>query len=360
MHVNVNEGSSALATTQLATEGSFALATTQLATEGSSTLATTQLATESGFALATTHLATDIFALFLMLIISITSVTGNTLTVIAVVKNRSLRSVVTYTFVSNLAVADILTGAIVLPAIMRTTILSYSGKSASCLFGIPLLLFNLVSIQTLAVVAIDRYIAITDPLWYQVRMSWKVILMLICYTWCVGGLFAFAPALGWGSYKLDPILNLCVPWNDLSYLISIITFNVVIPAHIMIFCYSHIYRVARRHARQIRDIQVAYNNENPVVNHGLKKSDQKAATMLLIVIGVFHICWIPTVISLLCTINQQAICKVPVYYHRFANVLAFANSALNPVIYGVCNRKMRQAYKNLLCNKCTAVQDQGI
>ena len=74
--------------------------------------------------------------------------------------------------------------------------------------------------------------------------------------------------------------------------------------------------------------------------------------MLVAIVVVFIICWAPVLINnVLSAFGFLPVLSVgPVKYMREAfHVMSYANSCVNPVVYGFMSRNFRQTFKTALC-----------
>lgn len=118
-------------------------------------------------------------------LISILAVFGNLLVIIVILKNKNMQSI-TNIFIANLALGDVLIGIFSIPfqfqaALLQRWVVPY--------FLCPVAPFikNLtvcVSVFTLAIIAIDRYIAVMRPLKAGIKM--KVATFVLVNTWLFG------------------------------------------------------------------------------------------------------------------------------------------------------------------------------
>ncbi|KAM6451744.1 olfactory receptor 14I1-like [Liasis olivaceus] len=120
----------------------------------------------------------------LLLILYLMMVTGNLLIIIAVVSNRHLHTPM-YFFLMNLAMQDIGSVSVIIPkavfnCLMNTRHISYSG----CGTQVFLFVFFLTSdVGLLTVMAYDRFVAICNPLQYEVIMNRKACCIMVDSVW---------------------------------------------------------------------------------------------------------------------------------------------------------------------------------
>ncbi|XP_072048872.1 octopamine receptor beta-2R-like [Amphiura filiformis] len=308
----------------------------------------------------------------IIILIVFGSLCGNSLTLIAIWKYRTLQTI-TSAFVANLAVADLLTCVITGPFILSSTITGdWPFSYPLCQFqGFCTLVFCATSINTLMFVAIDRYVAITDPLHYHIRVTKTLIFLFLTLAWLQPAIFGFSPLLGWGQYVYISDEYICsCGWNvQISLTITIIVLNLAVPTFVTIFCYWHIFKVAREHSRKVAAITIGLSRDAKSTPQSQsqpqsqcntsrhddssrrRRTDTKAAKILLIVIGTFLFCWIPHTITIFCIAFTDNTCNLPPIYGSVSTLLALMNSACNPVLYGILNRQMRMAYINIVCQR---------
>ena len=139
-----------------------------------------------------------LFGSLLSLIIVVTLL-GNGLVVTAVASFRRLRSVTNY-FVVSLAVADITVAILVMPyALVYDISEEWRYGWVFCYFFISCdVTCCTASILHLCVIALDRYLAITQPFSYHRKMSKRRALIMIASVWICSSAISFVPIyLGW-------------------------------------------------------------------------------------------------------------------------------------------------------------------
>ncbi|CAL8080646.1 unnamed protein product [Calicophoron daubneyi] len=207
--------------------------------------------------------------IFLVLCV-LTSVTiaGNLLVMLAVVLRYNLRQNVTNCFIASLAAADFFLGAVVMPFAvvdyLRDTYGSYLSMEAKMhfifwpygrdwcdLWHASDVLSSTASILNLCMISVERYVAVSDPFNYPMRMTHKKCLTMIAAAWICSMLISF-PAILWWRKSNSPITitdylppeNSCIFSEDRIFLFlsSCISFH--IPLIVMVILYFRIYRTA--------------------------------------------------------------------------------------------------------------------
>lgn len=127
------------------------------------------------------------------------AVVGNCLVIAGVLRFRRLRTVAN-SFLVSLAVADLLVALLVMPfsAVQLVVGRWPFGRLTCDLFNANDVLFSTASLLHLCCVAVDRYVAVTDPFGYDRKMSrWRVGAMLTS-AWMASGLLSHVPIhMGW-------------------------------------------------------------------------------------------------------------------------------------------------------------------
>ncbi|KAM6450636.1 olfactory receptor 14A16-like [Liasis olivaceus] len=121
---------------------------------------------------------------FLFFILYLATATTNLLIISVVAFDHRLHSPM-YFFLMNLAVQDLGIVSVVLPksmvnSLMGTRHISYFGCAAQVLLFIS---FECSDFCLLTVMAYDRYVAICNPLHYEMVMNWKVCTEMIILAW---------------------------------------------------------------------------------------------------------------------------------------------------------------------------------
>uniref|UniRef100_A0A8B9UWA5 G-protein coupled receptors family 1 profile domain-containing protein n=1 Tax=Anas zonorhyncha TaxID=75864 RepID=A0A8B9UWA5_9AVES len=313
-------------------------------------------------------------ALLLLLILS--TLLGNTLVCVAVVRFSHLRSKVTNFFVISLAVSDLFVAVLVMPWKAATEVAGFWPFGAFCDVWVAFdIMCSTASILHLCIISVDRYWAISSPFRYERRMTQRVAFIMIAVTWLLSLLISFIPVqLKWhkdrelhGEQELGVNSTgeeeSCDSSLSRTYAISSSLVSFYIPVAIMIVTYTRIFHIARRQIRRIssleRAVEHAQSCHNSDCPHGASlknsfKKETKVLKTLSIIMGVFVFCWLPFfVLNCMvpfCDLDLHKPGELPCVSETVFSIFVWfgwANSSLNPIIYAF-NADFRRAFATLL------------
>ncbi|KAH7732170.1 Protein DOP-1 c [Aphelenchoides avenae] len=268
------------------------------------------------------------------------------------------------------------------------------------------------SILNLCAIAFDRYWHISRPMTYARYNSKRVICATILLVWLLSTFIGSAEMVFGVASQTPTQMIVVFQNDTASrmtchlslrpiYAIVSSTLSFFLPATIMVLLYTKLYLYARMHVRSIRAqlkqatsiliMQLASERIRQVVaNHaalgfedmksngtfdsngnslmvvegncntqlldpqaaqrkissGKSVSDQKARLTLGVIMGTFMACWLPFFIiniwrSLMPEFFAQEVFQI-------VSWLGYANSTVNPIIYGIFNRDFRRAFTRII------------
>ena len=268
-------------------------------------------------------------------------IVGNVHVLVAFWQNRGLRNQGRCHIVS-LAVADLLVGLLLLP--IRTYQLYYLQNPFHAIFCVFYMwidtLCETASIVSLTVISIDRCYKITFPLQYKAKVTPRKCFVVILGVWFFSTTFATLGVIPYnGNNNIHPGLIKCFNPNYLFYLFAFI-FAFVLPCVILTSTYVLIFITAYRRRRRLAQSNGIFCSAG---GRSMYVKDLKNAKTLAIFVLAFIICWGPIFLAFGSTDVANVICKNVIFCFLTKDVLPFANSLCNPIIYALCNREFRQA-----------------
>ena len=144
---------------------------------------------------------------------ALVTIFGNCLVILAVLRERHLRSSTNYLIVS-LAVADLVIGAVVMPFAISLEVLQQRwlfGRDWCDVWHSFDVLASTASILNLSIIALDRYLAITNAIKYPQRMTTHRIMLLISLVWVLSAAISFPAILWWRHSSQPPTFTVTSP-----------------------------------------------------------------------------------------------------------------------------------------------------
>ena len=295
------------------------------------------------------------FAYCLILVVSLL---GNSFIGIIVYKTHTLRKPINF-FIVNMAMSDLLYPIFHFP--WRLTSLHadswlISGSLGQALCKLHRFLpdvSTVVSIQSLVLIAVDRFGAMVFPL-RSPLISSKLCPFFILATWIIA-MVVYSPYLV--AYKLAvyPGQLFCVfRWNEAfgesfsfkNYFLALFVVFLYIPIVMLTILYSIIViklKLQRRPGEQSTNAE----------QQRAKRNKNVLKMAIAIVLG-FVLCWVPLSITfLLLNFARDSLTCGYLIYKDIAYFMAFSNCAVNPCICFRFSSNYRNALKRLLrCFSC--------
>ena len=303
--------------------------------------------------------AVQIVESFFLLLINFTSFSGNLLLGISVIKNPNLRRTVPNMYIITLAVSDFLMSLLGIPFSLASLMTGkWPFNNFICqLQGFWILLMCAMSLQTLAVTAVNRYFRVVrSRASYQRIFSMKKTKITIAILW-VMALFAPLPYVVAGHEFFFHTGKVFCAHNAESlyegYGAYLVLVYVAIPLIIIITCYTRVFIAVRKHNLNFR-FRIRQRSTNNTRNNtsldssGVLSVEEVNVTYILLVVVIsFLTCWTPVlIIDMIDFINGDWKLKRQVYVSY--TCFGFASTALNPIIYGIMNRSIRAEYLRIL------------
>ena len=285
----------------------------------------------------------------ILLLICIAGFCGNTLVIVACFLSKKLRTT-TNIYIIHLAIADLLSCLFQLWDIVGLWSLDgwpiWEGICViSATVSFTCLSFTIVD---LAMIAINRYHKVLYPMQtYQMVYTWRNVHIMTAIAWVYCALVVIVPPLaGIGKLGYSFDLKTCASdeTNPGAGLYTLITIGLIFPIPLVtiIFCYTKIFIFVSHHNKAFsatrRKSSMRHESVDPKKVRKPNPQTVQITKNLLYVVVAFMVCFIPYTI---------AVAVFPAARH-WAGLLAMANSAINPVIYGLKHPHFKEVFPYII------------
>lgn len=305
------------------------------------------------------------FAAIVTGIIMIIGLFGNLLTVVALLKCPKVRNVAA-AFIISLCIADFLFCAVVLPfAISGFWNQTWSHGRPLCLL-VPFLRYGNVgvSLLSIALITLNRYIMIAHHSWYARVYRKHNIAMMIVFSWMFSYGMQIPTLVGiWGKFDYDAELGTCsiVPDNNgRTSKTALFVIAFLVPALLILICYARIFWVVHSSEQRMREHQRSQNSGPGALNSSTnvdkrstikdnrdtktRRNEWRITKMVLAIFLSFLVCYLPITIAKVADSHV----RFPLF-HVAGYLLLYASACVNPIIYVIMNAQYRAAYAAALC-----------
>jgi hypothetical protein len=177
-----------------------------------------------------------------MLVIGVCSVIGNSIALTAFRKSQRLRTKA-FTLLFSLTVADLVTGMYTffyIPYILIAYVFTASPCDSITLVAVltgPARYPMILTISHVGFMSVERFIAVSFPLYYEAWITEKVLRITIAVAWILPGImsstfFLFISRINWTTCTIgDAVLQVLI--FDISYILFVFILTVVLYSRIM-------------------------------------------------------------------------------------------------------------------------------
>ena len=278
------------------------------------------------------------------------SLVGNMLLCAAIYRSHALRTIQNY-YIVALAIVGLLFTLLCVPLSFVAAIL---GRWPFCDTICQIqgsLIYYLASflLLNMTLIALNRYVKMVRSVNIYQRMYTKNnVLLSIAACGVFSGVFIIPYV--WQKFCFHPGILACFACKgedakEQALLLGPYSVIITVIYPVMIFCYYKVFRKIRAHFAQIADSTLHEDIQKSIAE------EIKITKLLFAVVITFLICWTPAfTIEFLDILQGGYTLQRQVYL--ILTFTASANAAINPMIYGLTQKRFRQAYKKLLtCDK---------
>ncbi|KAK9966590.1 hypothetical protein ABG768_003692 [Culter alburnus] len=272
----------------------------------------------------------------------------NVLTIVCTIQFKKLRSHLNYILV-NLAIANLWV------SLFGSSIACYSfwnryfilGPTACKIEGFNSTLGGMVSLWSLAVVAVERWLVICKPLGNFTFKTHHAILGCI-FPWIFALGASLPPLFGWSRYIPEGLQCSCGPdwytinnkYNNESYVMFLFCFCFAVPFGAIVFCYGQLLITLKLAAKAQAD------------SASTQKAEREVTKMVVVMVFGFLVCWGPYTSFSLWMISHRGE-QFDLRMATIPSCLSKGSAVYNPVIYVLMNKQFRSCMMKMVFGKNT-------
>lgn len=261
-------------------------------------------------------------------ILALTAALGNGIILVAILRSKNIQTP-SYLLITSFAFTDLLVGLVYHPLqIILNIFFLKDNVSGICkifkTFNFVSILLGLLSFIMATCISIDRYLALRLMQRYRAVVTKKKVGLMILLAWSLG--------IGLASYSTQTKLFLCYGTAIFSILV----------VFLILTCFFY-FKALR--TLQLYSVGQIHNENQPNSGLDVLKYKKLLKTMFLI-FGCQLFCFLPILGSHITRLNVELSSETLLVYFA-AHVILGLNSSVNPVIYLIRFKEMRQACKKL-------------
>ena len=197
------------------------------------------------------------------------------------------------------------------------------------------------SVFNITAIAVDRYCYVCRSVTYHRLCRRRHAAVYVGLVWLLT-LLVLLPNFFVGSLEYDPRVYSCTFAQTASagYTAAVVLVHFLLPVAVVCFCYLHIWVLVLRARRKVK----AESKPRPWSGR------VRSFLSMFVVFVIFAICWAPlNCIGLAVAIDPEEVApRVPEGLFVSSYFLAYFNSCLNAIVYGLLNQNFRREYKRII------------
>ncbi|XP_052813048.1 cardioacceleratory peptide receptor-like [Mya arenaria] len=292
--------------------------------------------------------------LFLMIVL------GNTCVLVAIYMSEKGIKTRMHFFMMHLAVADLTVGLfnLTVDIVERWLVVWYGGAVLCKIIKFLQVLVVYSSTFMIVALSIDRADAIARPMKFTRKAT--TVRALVIGAWVSSAILSVPAFLFFDTMPLNGeyycLMTLQDRWQWQLYITLVALTALILPALIILSCYTIIMFVIWETGRGFNALQSAHTYSNrssmPGNNKGIiPQAKIKTVKMTLIIVIVFVLCWCPYFVFNLKDVYSESVNNSKTYHALTSLIQSLAplNSAANPIIYGVFGTGICTHLRRLPC-----------
>lgn len=286
----------------------------------------------------------------------------NLFMIVSIVPNRRLRSVRNILLVHLGCTGLLITFLINIITAVVSFAGSWFGGNILCqMYGFTLTVLTLVTSWTITALSWDKYQTIACPLHHSFTVKAKRLIVWLAVVWTMACCMSIPPLLGDSRFVFHSDKGICFVCTKTVtgriYLMFLLVAAVYVPLVITLFCYTHIYRIARNQSSRIAAtmiqmtcvIQATITPNSQATSLSIKGS--KAMCTIFQLVGAFIVVYIPISVILLTEMFSSQQFQINDGLSSSVTILFLSAPVVHSSVYGLRNKALRLSFRRYLRRK---------
>ena len=276
-------------------------------------------------------------------LICASAIVGNGILIYLIAFRQRLRSGTPNWFILSLAVADLFVGATYFP---YNRACNDTRCSQMHVHWLCVDLFLSASVTNLCLLTVDRYIAIVKPLQYLTFATKLRTVLAITAAWFFPIITALLPL----SWTYIPLLPSTKAYSWKVFLMGTLIVYGIIPCVFLSLAITHIILIVRkwRIQRSLVITQLEFNySKSPREKQLHAVKEMSSVRLVIAVVVLFLACYLCGICVRAMSVFGHQYQYPPDSVRKISIILILANSATNPVAYGLFKEDLK---RELLCS----------
>ena len=208
---------------------------------------------------------------------------------------------------------------------------------------------SVVSVWTIAALSWDEYQTIAAPLHHSLTATLRKMLPCFVALWMLGLVLSLPPLLGGNEFVYISAMGICgvnsASTSGRWYTCTLVFISFVFPFSVMVYCYTHIFRIARSQSSRIaatmfRMMNLIQAPIAPVTRTSIRGT--KAMSTILQLVGSFTLTYLPNVVIILYEVCFAVHANTVVV--SIGTTLFLAAPFTHGAVYGLRNKILRTSF----------------
>lgn len=275
------------------------------------------------------------------LIIFLVAVPGNVLVLLVVYKTPRLRNAAGI-LITSLAISDLALVLLEFPLTYSSIIAGrwLAGFYLCQISGYVVPFLCSASLQTMALMALDRHFRIAHPIKHRAIFSVKRTKLMVVIVWLIATTVQLPYVANGGVYTFHPGKVICFLEFTFSAKVGII--YLILPSLIVQHYYIKVFLALRANKKRVQSLQ-----GQSIDALRMTTQEIKLTRTLLVTVLAYAICWTPVMITDLVDMSLGG-WALPRGVYMMYSICGLASSCINPLVYGIMNKVFRREYVRLL------------